>query len=135
MAMWMERTCGDLEVVIDKLNERVPMTGPCEKRYTKNKALDRFRRAQNVIHDIFNNGLCNRGKEIRVLDTNLRVCDLPIHSSNSNKWDIVEDRVSNQYREIVMNAVLEQFGRQGYLDVCHNRSSSIISKAVAEGKV
>lgn len=133
--MWMERTCGDLEVVIEKLNENVPMQGACEKRYTKNKALDRFRRAQNVIHDIFNNGLMNRGRELRVLDKNLRTYDLPIHSSNANKWDIVEDRISNQFREIVMDAVLEQFGRQGYLDVCHNRSSHIIRKAVAEGRV
>jgi hypothetical protein len=34
-----------------------------------------------------------------------------------------------------MDAVLEQFGRQAFLDVCHNRSSQIISKAVAEGRV
>jgi len=133
--MWMERTLGDLEEVIELLHERVPMTGPCEKRYTKNKRLDRFRRASNVVYDIFNNGLMNRGKEIRVLDSKLRVRDLPIHASNADKWDIIEDRISNYYREIVMDAVLEQFGRQGYLDVCHNRSSHIISKAVAEGRV
>ena len=135
MGIWLDRTCGDLEEVIELLQERVPMSGPCEKRYTKNKRLDRFRRATNVVHDIFNNGLCNRGKEIRVLDTNLRVRDLPIHSSNADKWDIIEDRICNFYREIVMEAVLEQFGRQGYLDVCHNRSSHIISKAVSEGRV
>tara|TARA_X000001316_G_C922279_1_gene37297 strand:- start:542 stop:943 length:402 start_codon:yes stop_codon:yes gene_type:complete len=133
--MWMERTLGDLEKVIELLHERVPMTGPCDKRYTKNKRLDRFRRASNVVHDIFNNGLMNRGKEIRVLDSNLRVCDLPIHASNADKWDIIEDRISHYYREIVMDAVLEQFGREGYLNVCHNRSSQIISKAIAEGRV
>ena len=133
--MWMERTLGDLKEVIELLHERVPMTGPCEKRYTKNKRLDRFRRASNVVYDIFNNGLMNRGKEIRVLDSKLRVRDLPIHASNADKWDIIEDRISGYYREIVMDAVLEQFGRQGYLDVCHNRSSQIISKAIAEGRV
>jgi len=131
--MWMEKTCSDLEIVIDKLQELVPMSGPCEKRYTKNKALDRFRRANNVIHDIFNNGLMNRGRELKVL--NLRVRDLPIWASNSNKWDIIERRIEPVYREIVMDAVLEQFGRQAFLDVCHNRSSQIISKAVAEGRV
>ena len=131
--MWMEKTCGDLEIVIDKLQELVPMKGECEKRYTKNKALDRFRRANNVIHDIFNNGLMNRGRELKVL--NLRVCDLPIWASNSDKWDIIERRIEPVYREIVMDAVLEQFGRQAVLDVYHNRSSQIISKAVAEGRV
>lgn len=133
--MWMERTLGDLEKVIELLHERVPMTGPCDKRYTKNKRLDRFRRASNVVHDIFNNGLMNRSKEIRVLDSKLRVRDLPIHASNADKWDIIEDRISHYYREIVMDAVLEQFGREGYLNVCHNRSSQIISKAIAEGRV
>ena len=131
--MWMEKTCSDLEIVIDKLQELVPMSGPCEKRYTKNKALDRFRRANNVIHDIFNNGLINRGRELKVL--NLRVRDLPIWASNSDKWDIIERRIEPVYRDIVMDAVLEQFGRQAFLDVCHNRSSQIISKAVAEGIV
>ena len=131
--MWMEKTCSDLEIVIDKLQELVPMSGPCEKRYTKNKALDRFRRANNVIHDIFNNGLMNRGREIKVLK--LRVRDLPIWSNNSDKWDIIEKRIEPVYRDIVMDAVLEQFGRQAFLDVCHNRSSQIISKAVAEGRV
>ena len=132
--MWMEKTCSDLEIVIDKLNELVPMTGACEKRYTKNKRLDRFRRAQNVIHDIFNNGLMNRGKEIRVLSSDLRVRDLPIHASNSDKWDIIEKRLEPLYREIVMDAVLEQFGRQAFLDVCHNRSSQIILKVFPEGR-
>ena len=133
--MWMEKTCSDLEIVIDKLNELVPMTGACEKRYTKNKRLDRFRRAQNVIHDIFNNGLMNRGKELKCISSKLRVRDLPIFASNDDKWDIIEKRLAPYYREIVMDAVLEQFGREGYLDVCHNRSSNIISKAVSEGRV
>ena len=131
--MWMERTLGDLEEVIDLLNERVPMSGPCEKRYTKNKCLDRFRRAQNVVHDIFNNGLINRGREIRVLDSSLRVRDLPLHASNADKWDIIEDRITQYFRRIVEAAVLEQFGREGFLKMAHNRSSEIINKAIKNG--
>ena len=117
------------------MQELVPAFGECEKKYTKNKSLDRFRRAQNVVHDIFNNGLGNRYREIRVLDKNLRVRDLPIHASNEDKWDIVEQRVAPHFRVIVENAVLEQFGRDEYLRMMHNRSSVIISKAVAEGRV
>ena len=55
--MWMENTCKDLEPWIDSLNERVPMQGKCKGFSGKNKSLDRFRRAQNVVHDIFNNGV------------------------------------------------------------------------------
>ena len=133
--MWMERTLGDLEEVIELLNERVPMSGPCEKRYTKNKRLDRFRRAQNVVHDIFNNGLMNRGREIRVLDSSLRVRDLPLHVSNADKWDIIEDRITQYFRSIIEAAVLEQFGREGFLKMAHNRSSEIINKAIADGRI
>lgn len=132
--MWMEKTCSDLEIVIDKLQELVPMKGACEKRYTKNKALDRFRRANNVIHDIFNNGLMNRGKELKVLNITKHTLGLS-YNMDSKDWDNVEKRIAPIYREIVMDAVLEQFGRQAFLDVCHNRSSQIISKAVAEGRV
>ena len=133
--MWMERTLSDLDWVIDQLNERVPARGACEKKHTKNKRLDRFRRAQNVVHDIFNNGLMNRGRELRVLDSKLRVYDLPIHASNADKWDIVEDRITRQYREIIMDAVLEQYGKNIWLKIMHNQSSSIITKAINEGRV
>lgn len=132
--MWMEKTCGDLEIVIDKLQELVPMKGECEKRYTKNKALDRFRRANNVIHDIFNNGLMNRGKELKVLNITKSKLGLA-YNMNREDWDNVEKRIAPIYRDIVMDAVLEQFGRQAVLDVYHNRSSQIISEAVTEGRV
>jgi len=136
--MWMEYTCSDLETVIEKLNEMIPLSGPCEKKYTKNKKLDRFRRAQNVIHDIFNNGLCNRYRELKMFKSPmggaLTTYELGISLHNTD-WVRIERLLEPQYREIVMDAVLEQFGRQGYLDVAHNRSSQIISKAVAEGRV
>ena len=131
--MWMERTCGDLEVIIEKLNESIPMSGPCENRYGKNKKLDRFRRAQNVVHDIFNNGLMNLYQQVSILGVRKR--DLPLYVSNSNKWDLVEDRIAEQFRKIVMDAVLEQYGKQGYLDVMHNRSSDIINKAINSGEI
>ena len=133
--MWLENSCKDLEPWIDALQERVPAFGPCEKKHTKNKSLDRFRRAQNVIHDLFNNGLMNRYREIRVLDKNLRVRDLPIHASNEDKWDIIEERVAPHFRIIVENAVLEQFGRDEYLRMMHNRSSFIINQAIEDGRI
>mgnify|MGYP001343760992 CR=1 FL=1 len=133
--MWLENTCKDLEPWIDALEERVPAFGKCESHRGKNKSLDRFRRAQNVIHDIFNNGLMNRARELRVLDKNLRVRDLPIWASNEDKWDIIENRISPLFRVIVENAVFEQFGREEFLRMMHNRSSHIIKKAIDEGRV
>jgi len=79
--------------------------------------------------------LMNRGRELRVLDSNLRVRDLPIHASNEDKWDIIEDRITQYFRWIVEAAVLEQFGREGFLKMAHNRSSEIINKAIADGRI
>lgn len=132
--MWMEKTCSDLENIIDQLHERVPLVGRCEKYQTKNKHLDRFRRAQNVIHDIFNNGLMNRGRELKVLK--LTKNDLGLsYNMDRNDWDRTEKTIEPKFREIVMDAVLEQFGRDVYLKVMHNHSSAIINEAIAEGRV
>ena len=131
MGMWLEKSCGDLENIIDQLNELVPMQGKIKGR--ANQKIEKFRKAQNVVHDIFNNGLMNRGREVGVLGVRKR--DLPLYVSNSDKWDIIENRIAPAFREIVMNAVLEQFGREVYLQVSHNRSSDLINKFIKSQKV
>ena len=130
MTMWMDRTCGDLEDIIEKLNDRVPFQGPCELKNTKNRRLDRFRRAQNVIHDIFNNGLGNLGRQAQMFG--IPRWQLPYPGQKNTDWDRVEDTLAPIFREIVMDAVLEQFGQDGYLKVCHNRSNEVISKAAGK---
>ena len=46
-----------------KLEKLIPMSGSVEKP-SKNKALERYRKAFNAYYDIFNNGGCNRGRAI-----------------------------------------------------------------------
>lgn len=53
---------GTHQALIEKLYERVPACG--EIKGSKNKALERFRKASNAYYDIFNNGGCNRGRSI-----------------------------------------------------------------------
>ena len=133
MAMWMDRTCGDLEDIIEKLNDRVPFQGPCELKNTKNRRLDRFRRAQNVIHDIFNNGLGNLGRQAQMFG--IPRWQLPYPGQKGTDWDRVEDTLAPIFREIVMDAVLEQFGKDVWLLTMHNHSSTIISNAIKEGRI
>lgn len=45
----------------------IPIEGTVPLATTKNKALDRFRRASNCYHDLYNNGLCNRLSEFNRL--------------------------------------------------------------------
>ena len=129
----MERTCGDLEDIIEKLNDRVPLNGPCELKYTKNKRLDRFRRAQNVIHDIFNNGLGNLGREAKMFG--IPRYEFPYPGQKNTDWNGIEDKLAPLFREIVMDAVLEQFGKDVWLLIMHNNSSTIISNAIKEGRI
>ena len=46
--------------VIDALTALLPESGSCNKPRSKNKALDKFRRAMNLYFDLYNNGLANR---------------------------------------------------------------------------
>mgnify|MGYP001474171351 CR=1 FL=1 len=65
----------DVAHLIDPLNELIPMFGMV-KNANKNKALEKFRKAQGVAYDIFNNGLINKGKSLKVLG--LKRYDLPL---------------------------------------------------------
>lgn len=49
----------------EKLDELIPMQGSVEFSRSKNKNLEKFRVAQNLIYDLFNNGLMNRGAHFR----------------------------------------------------------------------
>ena len=139
--MWMDRTMSDLEPIMEELQELVPFEGKCEFSQSKNKALDRYRRATNLIHDLFNNGLGNRRKNWYStfkfeppIHTHLEAYRYSIRQDRKY-WDNIEDRVHPTYRQIVMDAVLEQFGKDIWLKVMHNHSSSIISKAIKEGNL
>lgn len=67
----MEKTywnnCGTYAEAVAKLQTLIPDEGACSSATTKNKALDRFRRASNCYYDLYNNGLCNRAREFNGL--------------------------------------------------------------------
>lgn len=48
----------------EKLNKLIPDSGSVEQP-KKNKALEKFRKAQNCYYDLYNNGLGNRASEFR----------------------------------------------------------------------
>tara|TARA_Y100001938_G_C7914924_1_gene341473 strand:+ start:229 stop:606 length:378 start_codon:yes stop_codon:yes gene_type:complete len=105
--MW---TNENLKTVVDALNELVPAMGSV-KNINKNRCLERFRTAQNVVHDIFNNGLMNRGKQLKVLK--LKMYDLPLpqyahgHYYDGN-WDRIKEIVEPKMEKIILDAAKEQ---------------------------
>ena len=91
----------------DKLHELIPFEGRCEFPMSKNKHLEKFRRAQNAAYDFFNNGLCNkRGLFVSVFG------EAPTQSSfryfTRDSWKMWEDRVEKMLTPMILAAAKEQ---------------------------
>ena len=96
----------DVQHLVDPLNDLLPAMGMV-KNANKNKWLEKFRKAQNVSYDIFNNGLCNRGRELKVLG--LKKYDLPLPDRYFNgNWGRIEFLVSEAMAPIIQKAAKEQ---------------------------
>ena len=129
--MFMQKTLGDLEPVIDKLNELIPLEGSVESPRSANKFLEKFRRTQNAVYDCFNNGLMNQRKEFATI-FGMRYAEVPVPTIRSQmafnariNWEYVEDTIAPEFRRIIGLAAAEQFG-------IHYRSNMIIAKAMEE---
>ena len=95
------------ETLREKLNDLVPLEGKCEFARSKNKNLDKFRRAQNAAYDLFNNGLCNkRGLFLQIFGwaPTQRDC----HYASRMQWSHWEDRVEEVFTPIIQAAAKEQ---------------------------
>ena len=129
--MFMQKTLGDLEPVIDKLNELIPLEGSVESPRSANKFLEKFRRTQNAVYDCFNNGLANRRKEFASI-FGMNYAEVPVPTIRSQRafdarinWDYVESSISAKFREIIHAAACEQFG-------VHYASNILIDKVLKE---
>ena len=129
--MFMQKTLGDLETVIDKLNELIPMEGSVESPRSANRHLEKFRRAQNAVYDCFNNGLMNRRKEFASI-FGMNYAEVPVPTIRSQlafdariNWDYVESSISPKFREMIHSAACEQFG-------VHYAANMLIDKVMKE---
>lgn len=96
----------------DQLNELIPLSGACENPRSTNKHLDKFRRAQNAVHDFFNNGLMNkRGLFKQIFGPHLNrdiptVRDFDYFSRIS--WSQWEDDIEEVFTPLIIAAAKEQ---------------------------
>ena len=105
----------ETKILAERLSnlDAFPSQGECELKYTTNKQLDRFRRAQNVVYDIFNNGLCNRAKEVKILGLAKRDLPFEVYDYSGRylypaNWDRIEEIVEEKFTPFVMAAAKEQ---------------------------
>ena len=97
----------------DELNNLIPAAGKCEFSQSKNKHLEKFRKAQNAVYDFFNNGLCNkRGLFVSVFGDDLDRHCIPTQSSfryfTRTSWEQWEDRIEELLTPIILAAAKEQ---------------------------
>ncbi len=89
----------------EKLDELIPFEGRCEFPNSKNKHLDKFRRAQNAAYDLFNNGLCNK----KALFKNIYGFAPSVPSwATKQMWNQWSDRVEEVLTPIIIAAAKEQ---------------------------
>ncbi len=99
----------------DKLSnlDNFPSVGEVSNK-KNNPSLEKFRKAQNVVYDIFNNGLGNRGRELRVLGLKKHElaleewCRYSGRTIRESNWDQINEIVEGAFTPIVMDASREQ---------------------------
>ena len=101
----------------DELNNLIPAAGKCESPMSKNKHLEKFRKAQNAAYDFFNNGLCNkRGLFVSIFAQNesyyIDKWNIPTQSSfryfTNDSWKMWEDNIEKIFTPIMLAAAKEQ---------------------------
>ena len=91
----------------DELNNLIPASGRCENPMSKNKHLEKFRRAQNAAYDLFNNGLINKKSLFHnIYGWSVGVRDLKYATKMT--WSHWEDRVEEVLTPIIIAAAKEQ---------------------------
>ena len=91
----------------NNLNDLLPLMGRCEFPNSKNKALDKFRRAQNAAYDLFNNGLGNRSQQFKRI-FGWSVSPRITCYANKITWKQWEDKVEEVMTPIILAAAKEQ---------------------------
>ena len=101
----------------DELNNLIPAAGKVANPMSKNKHLEKFRRAQNAAYDFFNNGLCNkRGLFVSIFAQNedyyIDKWNIPTMNSfryfTNDSWDMWEDNIEKIFTPIMLAAAKEQ---------------------------
>ena len=92
------------EALRNQLTELIPLNGRCDKSRSLNKKLEKFRVAQNLIYDLFNNGLCNRKAHFR------QFFGLAPYGFNfyGYQWKMFEEDLEPTFTQLMHEAATEQ---------------------------
>jgi len=105
---WQEK--GTYQTQAEELQALLPTFGEVDKGKTTNKALERFRKAQNCYYDLYNNGLCNRAREFstvfRIVGVSRMIRERRHCGDMLNTY--TEMAIDKKMDDIIMDAYREQ---------------------------
>jgi len=101
---------GTYQDIAEELQALLPASGEVAEGKTTNKALERFRKAQNCYYDLYNNGLCNRAREF---STVFRISGVPREIKRNYGYNflvssITEGAIENKMDGFILDAYREQ---------------------------
>tara|TARA_B100000945_G_C20227446_1_gene523594 strand:+ start:143 stop:499 length:357 start_codon:yes stop_codon:yes gene_type:complete len=96
------------EALRNQLDDLVPLSGRCKNPRSTNKKLDKFRVAQNLIHDLFNNGLCNRKAHFRQFFGWAPYAQTRHYQYSHHDWKRFEEELEPTFTQIIQEAANEQ---------------------------
>jgi hypothetical protein len=101
---------GTYQDIAEELQALLPASGEVAEGKTTNKALERFRKAQNCYYDLYNNGLCNRAREF---STVFRISGVPREIKRNYGYNflvssVTEGAIENKMDGFILDAYSEQ---------------------------
>ena len=98
---WNEQ--GAYQTIAEALQGLIPAIGEVPEGKTTNKALERFRRAQNCYYDLYNNGLCNKAREF---STVFRIPGVPREIKQNYRYNTLVCKTTEELIEAKMDKII-----------------------------
>ena len=105
---------GRYQAQADALEKLLPIIGEVEDGKGANKHLEAFRRAVNCYYDLYNNGLCNRGREFSTL---FKITGVTKEIKARRWMDSMltmdtQERIEDKMSQFILAAMQEQFAEE-----------------------
>ena len=91
--------------ISEKLDDLIPLEGAVPQGRSVNKCLEKFRVAQNLIYDLFNNGLCNRRSHFKQF---FGWAPYTRNSISQNEFNYYNLELEPVFTKIIIDAYKEQ---------------------------
>ena len=91
--------------ISEKLDDLIPLEGAVPQGRSVNKCLEKFRVAQNLIYDLFNNGLCNRRSHFKQF---FGWAPYTRNCISQNEFNYYEIELEPVFTKIIIDAYKEQ---------------------------